>query len=265
MLVVARLAKSTYYYHVKHLDKIGKYLDIRKYIQEIYEQHKGRYGYRRITYALHEYGITLNSKTVLKLMRELGLKCTLRPKKYRSYYGSVGKVANNILDRNFKTDKPNQKWVTDVTMFQVNGKKIFLSPIMDLYNNEIIAYDISQTSNLEMIERMMKQVARRRSYATETILHSDQGYHYQSFLYQSILFQQKITQSMSRKGNCLDNAAIESFFGTVKSEFYYNQEFTSIKHFANELHNYISYYNNERISLRLDGKSPRQYLKFKNK
>ena len=201
----------------------------------------------------------LNHKTVQRLMKELNLKSMVRMKKYSSYWGQVGKIAPNVLKRNFKADKPNEKWVTDVTEFSLFGEKLYLSPILDLFNGEIISYQIEKRPVFKMVTDMLDKAFNRLEDNDTPILHSDQGWHYQMRKYQQLLQEHKITQSMSRKGNCLDNAVMENFFGHLKSELLYLQEFDSMEHFIEELHEYIYYYNNERIKCKLKGLSPVQY------
>ena len=189
-------------------------------------------------------------------MKELGLVCRVRMKKYRSYKGEVGKVAENLLDRNFHAQKPNQKWTTDVTEFRLFGQKLYLSPIMDLCSGDIVTYTLSESPNLLMVTTMLEQALKVLPEKHELILHSDQGWHYQHKQYRKMLADNGITQSMSRKGNCYDNAAMESFFGHLKSELLYLQEFESVEHFKRELIHYIDYYNNRRIKARLKGLPP---------
>lgn len=228
-------------------------------IKQIYHKHKGRFGYRRITLMMKEKGIVINHKTVLRLMKILGLKSIIRVKKYRSYRGEEGKTAPNILQRNFKADQPNKKWATDVTEFNVSGNKLYLSPIIDLFNGEIISYNLSERPIFAQITDMLKKGFKRVKNTENIILHSDQGWQYQMKAYQNILKERGIVQSMSRKGNCLDNAVIENFFGTLKSEMFYTKKFTSITELKKEIKEYINYYNNDRIRLNLKGKSPVQY------
>ena len=201
----------------------------------------------------------MNHKTVLRLMKELGLKCLVRMKKYRSYKGKIGKVAPNILNRNFKATKPNQKWVTDVTEFHLYGEKLYLSPILDLFNGEIIAYNIESRPIYPLVSKMLDQAFIRLESKDSPILHSDQGWHYQMKSYSQALKTHGLTQSMSRKGNCLDNAVIENFFGLLKSELLYLQKFESMEHFKQELEDYIHYYNHRRIKVKLKGMSPVDY------
>ncbi len=253
------MARSSFYYYLKQLDKEEKYISELDMIRQIYHTHKGRYGYRRITSELHKYGYTINHKTVQKLMNTCGLKSLVRPKKYRSYKGERGRIAPNLLERDFKAENMNQKWVTDVTEFSLLGTKSYLSPIMDLCNREIISYCLSEHPTYHMVSEMLDDAFKKIPDGTELILHSDQGYLYQLEKYNRKLNEKGIRQSMSRKGNCLDNAVIENFFGLLKSEWLYLQTFSTKDEFIKELDQYIYYYNNLRIKLNLKGLSPVQY------
>lgn len=228
-------------------------------VLSIYAENKQRVGYRRITLELKNKGIRINHKTVQKLMRHLGLLCRVRMKKYHSYRGEVGNVAPNLLERNFEADMPNQKWVTDITEFSMFGQKLYLSPIMDLYSRDIVSYTISNHPRFSLVTDMLEQAFQKIPANSNLILHSDQGWHYQMKTYQQMLKAKGIRQSMSRKGNCLDNAVIENFFGTLKSELLYLQHFVSMEHFKRELIEYLNYYNNRRIKAKLKGLSPVQY------
>lgn len=192
-------------------------------------------------------------------MKGLKLQSFVKIKKYRSYKGNYGYVAKNLLNRNFKATKPNQKWVTDITQFALLNTKLYLSPIIDLYNGEVISYTLSERAYFQGVEEMLEKAFKRIPDNTNLILHSDQGWQYQLERYQNLLKDNGIRQSMSRKGNCLDNACAENFFSILKSEFFYNKEFDSVNQFKHELDEYIYYYNNNRIKLRLNGKSPIQY------
>jgi transposase InsO family protein len=259
------MARATFYYHLKQLQKPDKYMDVRDRIIGIYHANKGRYGYRRITMALHNQGITVNHKTVERLMRESGIKCQVRMKKYRSYRGQAGCIVPNVLQRNFMATQPNRKWATDVTEFSLFGQKRYLSPILDLYNGEIISYTIYEHPSLLMVTDMLKKALDKTENLNELILHSDQGWHYRHPLYQNMLKSKGIIQSMSRKGNCLDNAVMENFFGLLKSELLYLHKFSSMEKFTDELNKYINYYNNDRIKAKLKGMSPVQYRTHSSK
>ena len=192
-------------------------------------------------------------------MQEMNLKSQVRRVKYRSYRGQVGKTAPNILNREFEATRPNQKWATDVTEFKVADRKAYLSPIIDMFNGEIISYIISDRPDLKMVMDMMHSVKRKIKNTDGVVLHSDQGWHYQHMQYQQTLKKYGMVQSMSRKGNCLDNAVMENFFGIMKSELLYLHQFSDMEVFKRELRKYINYYNNDRIKLKLNGKSPVQY------
>ena len=256
LLEIAELPRSTFYYHCKRNKQGDKYAQAKAEIAAIYHENKGRYGYRRITDELHNRGIPLNHKTVQRLTKELGLICRVRMKKYRSYKGEKGTTADNILAREFLAEKPNQKWVTDVTEFRLFGQKLYLSPILDLYSRDIVTYTLSHTPNLAMITTMLEQAFVKIPDNSKLVLHSDQGWHYQNKQYVRMLQDKGIRQSMSRKGNCYDNAVMENFFGHLKSELLYLQEFESMEHFKQELIEYIDYYNNRRIKARLKGLPP---------
>lgn len=253
------MARSTFYYCLKKLEQPDKDSAVKASIVTIYHQHKGRYGYRRITDALKNIGMQINHKRVARIMYECGLKSLVRIKKYKSYKGQQGKIACNLLKRKFKARRPNQKWVTDVTEFKVAGKKLYLAPIMDLYNGEIVSYNLSQQPTFYQTMDMLEKALNKLPENCRPILHSDQGWQYQMKEYQYKLRQRRIRQSMSRKGNCLDNAAMESFFATLKSEMFYLKKFTSIDTLKKDIDNYIHYYNNDRIKQKLNGLSPVQY------
>ena len=256
LLSIAQLPRATFYYHLKRMDRTDKYEAAKAEITAIYHENKGRYGYRRITTELHNRKYSLNHKTVQRLMKELGLVCHVRMKKYRSYKGEIGKIAPNLLNRDFHAEKPNQKWVTDVTEFSLFGEKLYLSPILDLFSSDLVSYTISDRPVLSMVTSMLDKAFEKIPDGTNLILHSDQGWQYQHKQYQQMLREKGIRQSMSRKGNCLDNAVIENFFGLLKSELLYLQEFESMEHFKQELIEYLDYYNNRRIKAKLKGLPP---------
>lgn len=238
------------------MQKEDKYASVKEEIAAIYLENKGRYGYRRITAELRKRKFSLNHKTVQRLMKELGLVCRVRIKKYRSYKGEVGKIAPNLLNRDFHADKPNQKWVTDVTESSLFGEKLYLPPILDLHSSDLVSYTISDRPVLSMVITMLDEAFAKIADGTNLVLHSDQGWQYQHKHYQKLMKENGIQQSMIRKGNCLDNAVIENFFGLLKSELLYLQEFQSIEHFKQELVEYLDYYNNRRIKTKLKGLPP---------
>ena len=259
LIEVSGLPRSTYYYYAKRRTRTDKYSEMKEQITAIFVENRGRFGYRRITLELHNRGYSINHKTVQRLMKELGLVCKVRMKKYQSYKGEVGKIAPNLLDRNFEAEKPNQKWVTDVTEFSLFGQKRYLSPILDLCSRDLVAYTISDRPVLSLVMDMLNQAFEKLPNGTGLILHSDQGWQYQHKQYQRMLHAKGIHQSMSRRGNCLDNAVMESFFGLLKSELLYLQDFDSLDHFTKELSDYLDYYNNRRLKAKLKGLTPAQH------
>lgn len=253
------MARSVYYYQVGLSQQTDPYLAVKAQISAIYHRHKGRYGYRRVHLELGNQQRYLDPKTVQKLMGQMGLKSTVRPKRYQSYQGSVGKAAPNLLERHFVAGKPNQKWVTDVTEFNIKGERVYLSPILDLYNQEIVSYEIADRPQISSVMQMLQSAFKQLKPKDKPMLHSDQGWQYQMGLYQEALRKQGITQSMSRKGNCLDNAVMENWFGMMKTEFFYQKKFETIESFKTELKEYIHYYNHDRIKQKLKGLSPVNY------
>ena len=259
LLNQTKMARSNFYYHQKQSKSIDKYAEIKEKIKSIYHKHKGRYGYRRITDELNSTGLVINHKTVARLMKILGLKSLIRIKKYKSYKGEQGKIAPNILERKFKAEAPNQKWATDITEFNVFGQKLYLSPIIDLFNQEIISYELTERPVFNQVVMMLNKAFKKIPNNTNLILHSDQGWQYQMKRYQNQLKEKGIIQSMSRKGNCLDNAIIENFFGILKSELFYLKKYTSIEQLKKEIDLYIKYYNNDRTKSNLNKMSPIKY------
>lgn len=259
LLKLAKLPRSTFYYQQKVLQADDKHKQLKQKIRAVFNRHRGRYGYRRVTAALRQSGERVNHKTVQRMMGTLGLKSLVRPKKYRSFKGEVGHAAPNELQRRFEAKGANQKWVTDVTEFNVAGKKLYLSPILDLYNGEIIAFETAERPKFELVSSMLKKALSKLGPDDRPMLHSDQGWQYRMPAYQRVLRERQIVQSMSRKGNCLDNAAMESFFAVLKSEFFHLNKFSSVEALKAGLKRYIHYYNHDRIKLKLKGLSPVQF------
>lgn len=259
LLKLAGIPRSTYYYILKRLDCPDRHMSLRGSIRDICVKHSGRYGYRRVTMALRRQGVLVNHKLVMRLMKEEGLTSLVRMKKYRSYKGEVGRVAPDLLQRNFRAAKPQQKWATDVTEFSLYGQKLYLSPILDLFNGEIVSFTLSDRPTLQPVLDMLKQAFKALPQDANLIFHSDQGWQYQHKEFQRILRLKGAQQSMSRKGNCLDNSMMESFFAVLKSELLYLQKFDSMEHFRTELVRYIHYYNHDRMKLKLKGMSPVEY------
>ena len=263
LLKAIKLARSTYYYHLKQLDKPDKDQKLKAEIQAIFTEHKGNYGYRRIHLELRNRGYLVNHKRVQRLMKVLNLQAKMRQKrKYSSHKGDVGKKAENLIQRQFEGSKTMEKCYTDVTEFAIpaSTQKLYLSPVLDGFNSEIIAYHLSTSPNLEQVKSMLKQAFTEKHYEN-TILHSDQGWQYQHDSYHRFLESKGVQASMSRKGNSPDNGMMESFFGILKSEMFYGYEksFQSLKQLEQAIVDYIDYYNNKRIKVKLKGLSPVQY------
>ena len=260
VLKAVGLSASTYYRHRSRTPQ-DRYEQLRPLLRDVFDNSYKSYGYRRIRAVLAaKHGIQLSGKTVLKLMRQEGRTCQVRRrKKYKSYRGEVGKAAPNVLARNFDATQPSKKWVTDVTEFYVLGQKQYLSPVIDLFNREVISYELAPSPVMGLVTGMLEKAFAQLKPGTGLVMHSDQGWHYQHIRYQQALKQRGITQSMSRKGNCLDNAVAENFFGHFKEEFLRQHTFINMTQFKAELEKYIHWFNHERVQLKLNGLSPVDY------
>lgn len=252
------MASSTFYYHTRPRGG-DRWESARAEVASVYHENRGRYGYRRITAEMRRRGRVINHKTVRRLMSEAGLKCEVRMRRYRSYRGEAGKTAPNVIARDFRADRPLRKLATDVTEFSILGVKRYLSPVLDMYNGEILHYTLRDRPILGMVTDMLEGLFSRHPDLAGAVLHSDQGWQYRHGTYQGMLAAGGVTQSMSRKGNCLDNAVMENFFGLLKSELLYLRGFDSVEEFDRELRLYIEYYNGRRIKERLGWMSPVQY------
>lgn len=260
LLRAARLARSSYYYHAsKPAGETDRYADIVQAITAINLRHMGRYGYRRMTLALRKEGFTLNHKTVRKLMKQHGLSCSIRRKKYRSYMPGGGQASDNLLARNFRAENSGMKWCTDITEFRAGEQKLYLSVVQDLYNNEIVAWRCSRRPSQHLVCQMLDEALKVAYRKKGMILHSDQGWHYKTLMWRAMLADAGVTQSMSRKGNCLDNAVMENFFSHLKAEMYHRNSYDSVEVLRQDVAEYIRYYNHERISLKCGGMSPSEY------
>ncbi|ONI45756.1 transposase [Candidatus Epulonipiscioides gigas] len=265
LLKIAKIPRSTYYEIRNRQDKDIKNIDIISEIKDIAIKNKMLYGYRRITLELKNRGFNVNHKKVLRLMKKEGLLAiTRRKRKYSSYKGTIGKIANNHIKRDFEVTGPNQKWFTDVTEFNLKGEKLYLSPILDAYGRYIVSYNVSKTADLKQIKDMLEKALKDKADYSGLVFHSDQGWQYQHNSYQKVLSSYGIIQSMSRKGNSIDNGLMEGFFGIMKSEMFYNKEniYKSIDELTIAIDKYMNYYNNERIKVKLKGLTPNQ---FRNK
>ena len=268
------LPRSDYYYWKNRIDPDTKNSDLMNAITAIYTDNHKRYGYRRITLQLKNEGWNVNHKTVKRLMSKLNLYGVTPRAKYKSYKGDFnGTVDNKLLYkrvdtknhrteyiRDFRTTNVNEKWTTDVSEFHIAAGKLYLSPILDMYNREIVSYNISRSPSYVQIKDMLTKAFDRFDDLSNLIFHSDQGWQYQMFHYHKELRERGITQSMSRKGNCLDNSPMENFFGKMKNEMFYGHEyeFKTLEQLQKAMEEYIEYYNNERIQVKLKGLTPCQ-------
>ena len=244
------MSKSTYYFELSKVDLVDRRnTQFKKEVQKIFTEHKGRYGVRRVYQELLNRGFIVNHKRVQRLMHCIGLAGKQPKEKYYSYKGKVGKVAENIVNRDFSTTAPLQKWTTDMSQFIFSWGKCYLSPILDMNTNEIVAYDLALKSNLEQVSRMLKKAFKKFSNLSRLIFQSDQGWQYQHNFFRNALKEYGIIQFMPRKGNCYDNSVMENFFGGLKTEIYYGFEkkYSSFNAFAVSIEEYINYYNNRRI------------------
>ncbi len=259
---MASLPRSTYYFEKNKLDVDEvKNKEICDLITSIFHDHKGRYGFRRIQAEMRNRGICVNHKKIIRLMKKLGLTTHIKRQKYHSYKGEIGVVADNLIARDFVASKPNEKWTTDVSQFNCPFGKAYLSPLIDMKVGDIIYWDVSLSPNLDQIRRMLDAAFLKYPNLEGLIMHSDQGWQYQHSYYQDCLKKHKISQSMSRKGNCIDNSIMESLFGTIKNEMFYGHEneFQTYDQFKLAVADYIDYYNNRRIKRKTKWMPPTKY------
>jgi putative transposase len=260
LLEAAEIPRSTFFYRQAALSRAAPQAELREKIREIFTQAKARYGHRRIHAILARQGWHVAKKTVLKLMRAESLFCKVRSRRrFTSYKGQVGKVAENHLKREFSATAPNTKWATDVTEFKVADRKVYLSPVLDLFDRSIISYAVSESPNTAFTNSSLRDAISSLAPGEAPLVHSDQGFQYQHATWQRLLNDAGMTQSMSRKGNCLDNSVMENFFGHLKEEMFHHDEHANAEAFVTELEDYIRWYNYERISLTLECLSPMEY------
>ena len=268
------LPRSVYYYWKERIDPDTKNSDLIDAITTIYTDNHKRYGYRRITLQLRNDGWIVNHKAVKRLMSKLHLYGITPRAKYKSYKGDFnGTVDNKLLYkrvdpkkhrtdyiRDFSTSSVNEKWTTDISEFHIAAGKLYLSPILDMHSREIISYSISPSPGYMQITDMLNKAFSKFNDLSNLIFHSDQGWQYQMFHYHKALREKGITQSMSRKGNCLDNSPMENFFGKMKNEMFYGHEFEfeTLEQLQKAMEEYIDYYNNKRIQVKLKGLTPCQ-------
>ena len=262
LLEAIGLSRSTYYYEISKTDAVKeRNANLSSEISAIFEENKERYGVRRVHHELLNRGFQVNHKRVQRIMNQLSLKGKRPKEKYHSYKGDVGKVADNIINRDFSTEKPLEKWTTDVSQFNLPWGKCYISPILDMNTNEVISYNLSLSPNMAQVKDMLKKAFKRFPSVQGLIMHSDQGWQYQHEFYRNELKKHGIIQSMSRKGNCYDNCIMETFFGRLKNEMFYGFEkkYPSFEAFSKAIADYIDYYNNRRIQAKTKWMPPSRF------
>lgn len=243
------VSRSGYYDYVKRMDIPAKDLPLAEKIRECQEACGKTYGYRRVHIWLKRNGIHHNPKTVLRVMQKYNLLSVVRRKKYRNY-GNYLHRYENLLNRNFHADRPNQKWVTDISYIHTKQGILYLSIIRDLYDNSIVAYKTGTEQNVNLVLNTIKDAKKKEKATAELQLHSDQGFQYTSQAYFKLTKSYSITPSMSRRGNPYDNALAENFFSILKTECIYRAKLQTYEEASLLIDEYIHFYNHERIQLK---------------
>ncbi|MBQ0071910.1 MAG: IS3 family transposase [Spirochaetales bacterium] len=262
LLAFYDVPKSSYLHWEKTADEDAD-AGLREKVKRIFVDTGRIYGFRRIILALRKEGLTVNHKKVRRLMREMDLVPRMQKaeKRYSSYKGTVGKVAKNVLKRKFDVKEPDTVWTSDVTEFKTGEGKVYLSPITDLCTGAIISYMYSASPNMDMVMTMLRTAITAHPCIDGLVFHTDQGWQYQHATFVNCLKANDIIQSMSRKGNCIDNCKMETFFGHMKREMYYGREFKTKQELFDAIDEYIRFYNEERIQAKLNGLSPVEFRK----
>ena len=263
LLAAAGLAKSSYRYALAH-PKAPTRPELRGAVAEVFSRTPNGCGHRQVAMCLRaERGVAVSDKTVLKVMREMGLRCRIRREtdhhRYSSYRGEVGETFENVLGRDFSADGPWQKMGTDVTEFRQPWGKAYLAPVYDFGTREVVAWSVSRSPNLAQQREMLGMLEERMPGGEHPVLASDQGWQYQHPLYVGRLKAAGITQSMSRKGNCLDNACTEGLFGHLKDEFSRGRTWADYESFKADLEAYIVHWNTRRRQAALGGLTPAEF------
>jgi transposase InsO family protein len=256
------LAKSSYYYQKKVMHAEDKYHELRKHICELFHRNRGVFGYRRIHTLLQNEGTTVSEKVVRRIMKQEKLIIKVKKKrKYNSYQGEITPAVNNLIKRDFRADKPNQKWLTDITEFSIKAGKVYLSPIIDCFDGMPISWTIGTSPNAGLANTMLRNAIATLAPNEKPIVHSDRGCHYRLPEWIKIMDDAGLTRSMSKKGCSPDNSACEGFFGHLKTEMFYghNWDKFSVEEFIQELDSYMHWYCKERIKSTLGGLSPLDY------
>ena len=243
------VSRSGYYDYVKRMDIPDKDLPLAEQIRLCQEQCGKTYGYRRVHIWLQRHGINHNPKTILRVMQKYNLLSVVRRRKYH-YYSQYTHRYENLLNRDFHADKPNQKWVTDISYIHTKQGVLYLSIIRDLYDNSIVAYKTSTTQNIALVLNTIKAAKKKEKVTADLQLHSDQGFQYTSNPYFKLTQSYGITPSMSRRGNPYDNALAENFFSILKTECIYRVKLRTYDEARLIISQYIDFYNNDRIQFK---------------
>lgn len=255
-----RVSRSGFYAYRKRSSQ-DKDRVIKEFIQKIYNKYEGKYGYRQTQlFLLQDHKIWVNHKKVLRLMQEMGLRSRVRRKHRCNYVSSIGaRVVENLLQRNFHASLPNQKWVTDVTQYRIGDTWLYLSAVKDLFNNEIVAYHLAQRNDNDLVLQTFKKAFLNKEDMSGLIVHSDQGFQYTSYAYHDMLPKVGAQISMSRRGNCYDNASMESFFSHLKTEALYPYDIRTVDEAQRRIEEYIHFYNSTRPQRKLNKLTPIEY------
>ena len=262
LLEKLNFSRSSYYYQRKKQKQPDKYSSLQKTITSVFQANNSCYGYRRIHEALRKQGTIISEKIIRRIMRENGLYAVQpRTRKYNSYLGEISPAVNNVIDRDFHAEKPNKKWLTDITEFAIPEGKVYLSPIIDCFDGMVISWSIGTSPNATLVNSMLDKAIAQLPPNEYPVIHSDRGCHYRWPEWICKTKQAGLTRSMSRKGCSPDNSACEGFFGRLKNEMFYGRQWigVSIAEFIEHLHRYIIWYNEDRIKMSLGAMSPVQY------
>ncbi|WP_339166293.1 IS3 family transposase [Paenibacillus sp. FSL R5-0341] len=254
------VSRSGFYAYVKR-KRFDRDAKAKKQVLQTYQRYEGKYGYRQLQLFLwQDQGIWMNHKKVLRLMQMLGIQSRIRRKRRSSSsYTPAQRVAENLLKRDFSAEKPNHKWVTDITQYRVGERWIYLSAIKDLFNNEIVAYEIGERNDNELVLRTFSKAFAKQKDVTGLVVHSDQGFQYTSHAYHDMLPKVGARISMSRRGNCYDNASMESFFSHLKTEGLYPYHIRTLSEAQSKIEKYIRFYNRKRPQRKLKKLTPVEY------
>jgi putative transposase len=263
LLAALDLARSSYFYHRGQIRLGDRYVDMRRTLAEIFQRNRRCYGYRRMHASLRRMCICLSEKVVRRLMKQESLiAATPKRRRYRSYLGEISPAPENLINRNFRSAAPNQKWLTDITEFQIPAGKVYLSPIIDCFDGLVVSWSLGTTPDAELVNTMLDSAIETvASGPDRPIVHSDRGAHYRWPGWLSRTDGARLIRSMSRKACSPDNAACEGFFGRLKNELFYpgSWQVTTIESFIAEVDSYIRWYNEERIKISLGSRSPVEY------